>query len=148
MSLIKYRNGFDNQFPVISDLFDQFFDTDFFGSPASSFNRGTVPAVNVSENDDAYILELAAPGRTKEDFKIDVNNNVLRIASETKEEKTEEDKDIKFTRREFTYQSFSRSFTLPKNVNSDDIKASYNDGVLKLEIEKRPEVKPKQIEVK
>ncbi len=143
MSLVKYRNRFDDHFPVISDLFDQFFD-----APISSSNRGTMPAVNVSENDDAYLLELAAPGRKKEDFKIDVNNNVLRIASETKEEKTEEDKDAKFTRREFTYQSFSRSFTLPENVNADHIKATYSDGVLKLEIEKIPEVKPKQIEIK
>jgi len=148
MSLIKYRNGFDTQFPVISDLFDQFFDSDFFASPASSFNRGTVPAVNITENEDAFILELAAPGRNKEDFKIEVNNGVLRVASELKNEKTEEDKAGKYTRKEFTYQSFSRSFTLPENVNADNVNATYVDGVLRLEVEKMPEVKPKQIEIK
>lgn len=148
MSLVKYRNGFDTQFPVISDLFDQFFDTDFFGSPVSSFNRGTVPAVNVLENDDAFTLELAVPGRKKEDFKIDVNDNILRVASEVKDEKTEEDKKGKFTRKEFTYQSFSRAFTLPENVNVDHINATYTDGVLRLNIEKIPEVKPKEIEIK
>ncbi|UZR95177.1 Hsp20/alpha crystallin family protein [Chondrinema litorale] len=146
MSLIKYRNGLDSQFPVFTDIFDQLFDKSLFDQ--SSLNKSTVPAVNVSETENAYRLELAVPGRKKEDFKVEVDNNVLTISSESKEEKTEDKKEGKFTRREFTYHSFSRAFTLPENVNADSIEAAYNDGVLKLDIEKVPVVKPKSIEIK
>ncbi|MEM1134576.1 MAG: Hsp20/alpha crystallin family protein [Bacteroidota bacterium] len=148
MSLIKYRNGINNQFPAVSDIFDQFFERDFFETPFSSLSRSTVPAVNISESDDAYTLELAVPGRKKDDFKVELDNHVLSISAETSNEKSESDDKNKVTRREFTYQTFKRSFTLPDNVNTEQVKATYNEGVLKLEIEKVPELKPKLIDIK
>ena len=99
----------------------------------------TVPAVNITDNRDAYKVSLAVPGLKKDDFKIDVDGNILTISSE-KEENNEE-KDARFTRREYSYSSFSRSFTLPEEVNREKIEATYEDGVLKLNLPKKEEVK-------
>jgi len=104
--------------------------------------NNTLPAVNVKETDDEYILEVAAPGMTKKDFKVNFHNNVLTISSEKQEEKKENDDN--YTRREFSYQSFQRSFTVPHNdVDSDKISAAYADGILNVKLPKREEVKPK-----
>lgn len=104
--------------------------------------NNTLPAVNVKETDDEYILEVAAPGMTKKDFKVNFQNNVLTISSEKQEEKKEDDDN--YTRREFSYQSFQRSFTVPHNdVDSDKISANYADGILNVKLPKREEVKPK-----
>ena len=120
---------------------DEFFGKDllqdFFATP-SSFN---MPAVNISENKDGFRIDVAAPGMSKEDFKIDLHNNVLTLSSE-KEEKNEE-KNEKFTRREFSYTTFKRTFTLPELVDSEKIAANYKDGILKIEIPKREEAKEK-----
>jgi HSP20 family protein len=94
----------------------------------------SVPAVNVSENGNDFKVSLAAPGLKKEDFKIDVDGNMLTISAETKEEKRE--KDEKYTRKEYNYSSFSRSFTLPDTVNKDKIEAAYENGVLQLTLPK------------
>ncbi|HRO46672.1 Hsp20/alpha crystallin family protein [Agriterribacter sp.] len=109
-----------------------------------------VPAVNIVERKDDYLVSMAAPGLKKEDFKIDVEGDLLAVRSEKEEEN--EEKDEKYTRREYSYSSFERSFTLPDEVNKDKIDAHYQDGVLKLVLPKKEEAKKmaisKQITVK
>ena len=114
----------------LSDFFDndRFFDSDLL-------KKQSMPSVNVKESDKDFEIDVAAPGLTKKDFKIAVDNGVLTISSEKEEEKEEKEKD--YTRREFSYNAFSRSFTLPENVNEEDIKAMYQDGILKLNIAKK-----------
>jgi len=114
------------------DLFPRFIDTD---------TRYSLPAVNIVESKDDYRIEVAAPGLNKDDFKINLENNVLTVSSE-KEEK-HEDKDEKVMRKEFNYYSFCRSFTLPQTVNADKIKANHKDGILFISIPKRDEAKEK-----
>jgi len=109
----------------------------------------SMPAVNVKETEKAFELEVAAPGLSKKDFKVTAEGGVLTVSSESKQEKEEKEKD--YTRKEFNYSSFSRSFTLPENVNEEDIKAIYEDGVLRLSIAKKVISQPKMkkaIEVK
>ena len=96
--------------------------------------ESTLPAVNIRENDQNFEIEVAAPGFQKEDFKLDVEKNVLTISAETKKENTEENDN--YTRREFSYSSFSRSFTLPETVQEDQIKAKYENGLLNLTLQK------------
>src|SRR6185503_7209726 len=108
-----------------------------------------VPAVNIADHKDHYLVSLAAPGLKKEDFKIDVDGNVLTISSE-KEEKSEE-KDKKFSRKEYSYSSFRRSFTLPEEVNQEKIEGRYEDGILKIALPRNDEAKKpsvKQISIK
>jgi HSP20 family protein len=111
----------------------------------------TVPAVNITENVNDYNISVAAPGLKKNDFHINVDGNMLTISAE-KEETKEEREEENYTRKEYNYSSFSRSFTLPQEVNREKIEASYEDGVLKLVLPKKEEVKKavasKQIEVK
>ena len=120
----------------LSDLFDneKFFDSDWL-------KRQSMPPVNVKETEKQYEIELAAPGRTKKDFSIVAENGVLTISSEKKEEKEQKEKG--YTRKEFNYSSFTRSFTLPENANEEDIKANYADGILKLEVAKKVISQPK-----
>lgn len=98
-----------------------------------------VPAVNITENKDEFMVSLAIPGMKKEDFNIDIEGNMLTISSEKEESK--EEKEEKYTRKEFNYSSFSRSFSLPDEVNMDKIDARYVDGVLKLSLPKKEEAK-------
>jgi HSP20 family protein len=114
-----------------------FFDDDFF--PVLQNKSTSMPAVNIREDDARYSLELAVPGMDKKDLKIDINEDVLTISSESKNE-TEENKDG-YKRKEFSYSSFCRSFSIPENVNREQIEASYKDGILvvglpKQEVEK------------
>ena len=103
----------------------------------------TLPAVNVMENDNEYLIEVAAPGLKKNDFTINYENGRLSISSERKEEK-EEKKRGKVTRCEFSYQSFQRSFSVPENiVNAEKISAKYEEGILQVTLPKREEVRPK-----
>jgi HSP20 family protein len=123
-------------------VFDEFFKpwNELFDNGSSFFGRVmTVPAVNILENKEDYKVSLAVPGMKKEDFNIDVEGNMLSISCE-KEENTEE-KEEQFTRKEYNYTSFSRSFTLPEGVNKEKIEAKYEDGVLKLVLPKREEAK-------
>lgn len=109
----------------------------------------SVPAVNIAENKDHYLVSLAVPGMKKEDFKIDMDGNMLTISSE--KEETREEKEAKFTRKEYNYSSFSRSFTIPDDVNSEKIEARYEDGVLKMTLPRKEEAKKlaaKKISVK
>jgi len=105
--------------------------------------RGTLPAVNIKENDNDFTIDIAAPGFEKKDFKIDLNNNLLEISSE-KEIKSEANND-NLIRREFSYNSFKRYFTLPDMVESDKIKATYKDGILSVSIPKKEEAKVKPV---
>jgi HSP20 family protein len=143
MSLIVRKPQVD--FPAFGSLIDQFFNNDFFDWSNRNFSvtNTTLPAVNIKEDNDKFQVEVAAPGLKKEDFKVEVNHNVLSISSEKREEKTEGQEGGTYTRREFSYQSFVRSFSLPESVDADKIEASYNDGVLVLNIPKREEAKPK-----
>lgn len=135
----------DNVFPSFPSLFNRFFEGDMMDWSNTNFagTNSTLPAVNIRENSDEYLIEVAAPGMSKDQFKLNYDNGRLTISSEKKEEKTNKS-DEKYTRREFSYMSFQRSFTIPENVVSGDkIKASYTDGILRIEIPKREEVKPK-----
>lgn len=123
------------------DLFPAFLD-DFFKPWNEWFNGGrarSIPAVNITENKEDYKVSVAAPGLKKGDFNINVEGNVLTISCEKEESK--EEKGERHTRKEYNYSSFSRSFTLPDEVNKEKIDAYYEDGVLKLTIPKKDEVK-------
>ena len=114
---------------------------DPFTSSGGRTMASTAPAVNVKETDKAFILEVAAPGMKKDDINVVVEpNNILVISSETSDSK-EEKEEGKYTRKEFTYSAFKRSFALPDNVQADSVDAQYNDGILLLTIPKMEEAK-------
>ncbi|MCW3807430.1 Hsp20/alpha crystallin family protein [Plebeiibacterium marinum] len=124
----------------------------FFSSPMwpneESYVGVSIPAVNVKETIDEFDIEMAVPGMEKTDFKLDIDHNVLTISSEKILKK--EDDNEKFTRREFSYTSFNRSFTLPTSVDEEAIKATYKEGILIINIPKKEEAKekgPKHIEI-
>jgi HSP20 family protein len=115
------------------------FDDDFF--PVLNNRTSSMPAVNIREDEKQYNLELAVPGMEKKDLRIDINEDVLTISSETKNE-TEENRDG-YKRKEFSYSSFCRSFYIPENVNRDKIEANYKDGILTVGLPKQEEEKTK-----
>lgn len=142
-----------NQLPVWGGFFDDVLVKDLFNWNDKNFAEfgNTLPSVNVKETDSNYDIELAAPGMKKDHFKISLNKNILTVSSENKSENEEKSEDGKYTRREFNYQSFSRSFTLPKDtVDSENIEANYVDGILKISVPKKvkEEAPVKTIEVK
>jgi len=116
-----------------------FFDEDFF--PVFNSKTTSTPAVNIREDEKNYVLDLAIPGIDKKELKIDVNEDVLTISSEQKNESEENGNGYK--RKEFSYSAFSRSFYIPENVNKDKIEANYKDGVLTLSLPKQDEEKSK-----
>ena len=122
-------------------LFDDFFKpwNDWFENGNSFGKLMTMPAVNVREDKDSYTVSLAAPGLKKEDFNVDVDGNMLTISSEKEEKKEESDE--KFTRKEYSYSSFARSFNLPEDVKQDAIDARYENGVLNIRLPRREEAK-------
>lgn len=122
-------------------LVEEFFNGDLFPRFMDTENRYTLPAVNIIESKEDYRIEVAAPGLNKEDFKIHLENNVLTVSSEKEEQ--QEEKDEKVMRKEFSYYSFSRSFTLPQTVNPDKIRASHKDGILQVVIPKKEEAREK-----
>jgi len=132
---------FSNQYP---SLFDRFFDNDLFDWSRRNYSNTntTLPSVNIKESNDDFEVEVAAPGFTKNDFKIELNHDLLTISSE-KEIENETKEDQRFSLREFSYQSFSRSFTLPNTADSDKIGARYENGILHIIIPKREEARPK-----
>ena len=121
--------------------FDDFFKpwNEWFDNGGLRGRAMNVPAVNITEHKDEYQVSLAAPGLKKDDFKIDVDGNMLTISSEKEENKEEIDK--RFTRKEYSYSSFSRSFTLPEEINKEKIEAKYEDGVLKISMPRKEEAK-------
>lgn len=135
MDLVKFSN--------LPTLFDRFFDDSFFDWSNRNFSstNTTLPAVNIKDNPKSYDVEMAAPGLTKKDFNVELDNDVLTISSQKKEEGKK--KEENFTRREFSYQSFSRSFTIPEAAESEKISAKYDDGILKISIPKKESAIPK-----
>lgn len=132
------KNRNENFTPTLfSDIFN---DAKFFGRNWLEKELGQyLPAVNINETNKEFNLEVAAPGFKKEDFRVKVDDNVLTINAEKEDERSEETK--RYSRREFSYNSFSRSFTLPENANSEKIDAKYIDGILKLSVPKKEETK-------
>jgi len=137
-------------------LINSFFSKDLMDELFTPTFNGTAPAVNVRENEDGYYIEVAAPGLQKSDFKLNLDHNRLTISAERKEEHNEgtdsesneqepknERKKGRYTRREFSYSSFQRTFTLPTTVDGEKINAAYTDGVLHVELPKREEAKVK-----
>lgn len=122
---------------------------DFFKPWNEWFNGGnwmkeiTVPAINITEDKDKYMVSVAAPGMKKEDFNIDIDGNIMSISS--RKEETKEEKDARYTRKEYNYSSFSRSFSLPEEINQASIEAKYEDGILKLMLPKKEEVRKQQL---
>lgn len=138
-NLMKRSQGMD---PWLRDFFDveTMFPSNFFRSSAKGF-----PAVNISEDEKSFCVDVVVPGYQKEDFKVNVEDDVLTISAESKTETTEEDKNKQYSRREYNYNSFTRSFRLPENAKDDEISAEYKDGILKLSIPKtEQEVKAKK----
>jgi len=131
MALVRF-----NQYPALTDLFETL-EKNFFNNEERF--EGTIPAVNIKEDKDKFILELAAPGMKKNDFHINVEKDVLTISSESKEEK--EEKKENFARREFFYSTFKRSFNLPDTIDVENIKADYKNGILNIILPKKEETK-------
>ena len=141
MSLIKW-NPETSLFPSLGTWMDEFFD-DNGNWPKPMVKGISIPAVNVTENKKEYKLEVAAPGFKKEDFNLEVKNGFLTIKGETKEE--EEKKEDEYTRREFRFSAFTRSFALPENIRETEILAKYNDGILMISLPKAKEEKAELI---
>jgi|SRR5882757_953432 len=124
-------------------LFNDFFNRDVWNWDNSMLTGTTLPSVNIQENDDNFLVEMAAPGMKKDDFKVELDGNLLTITSE-KNAETSEEEYSKYSRKEFSYESFTRSFQLPKDVvDEESIKAKYVDGVLHLTIPKKEAAKQK-----
>lgn len=130
------RNGM-NALAPFAQMVDDFFNRNVGDWSGGSLLRTQTPAINILENEQEFKMELAAPGLTKSDFKIQVENNFLTISVEKKDEQNIEKEN--YRRREFSYQSFKRSFELPQNANSESISAKYEDGILNVIIPKRVE---------
>lgn len=140
MSLTKWNNNHG-----LTNLFDDFFSRDVWnwGLANNSVTNTTIPAVNIRETAENFAVEMAAPGMNKEDFRVELEGSELRISSE-RQHKHQVQEGERFTRREFSYQSFQRTFTLPKEVvDVEHIHASYENGVLRLLIPKKEEARQK-----
>lgn len=131
MSNITKSSSASN-FPMLRDFFNigSFFDGNWMARLESGF-----PAVNISENEKEFNVDLAVPGFKKDDIKIKINDDILTISAENKTE-SEEEKNKEYTRREYSYSAFTRSFHLPENVNSEHIDAHFEDGILKIKLPK------------
>ncbi len=132
----------------LSGLFNDFFGDNFMRERFSDEFSNSLPAVNIVEEKNVFKIEVAAPGLNKKDFNIDVHNNLLTISSETKNEV--EDTKKNYVRREFSYSSFKRSFSLPEAVDAEKIKANHSEGILTISIPKKPEAVekgPRQINI-
>jgi HSP20 family protein len=139
MTLVKFNSDKNNNqrglVPSINNVFDSIFTDSFFNAREATL----VPAVNISETADQYQIELAAPGLSKEDFKVNLERKMLSIAVH-QEQSTDQD-NRSYSRREFSYNSFTRSFTLPDSADEHAIQAKYNDGILHIHIPKKEEAK-------
>ena len=147
MALLKFPTKTVNSDvvnPYVNSVFDTFFNDSFITDRLVT----RVPAVNISETESAFKIELAAPGLQKSDFKINVDKNLISISVEKQEEKVEEEKT--YSKREFSYSSFTRSFTLPDTVDYNTISAEYVDGVLMVSVGKKEDsiIAKRLIEVK
>ena len=138
METLVKRNGLFPLVPV-NNFFDDLFTKDVFDWTDRNFSSigSNLPSVNLKETDDLLKIELAAPGMKKEDFKVEIDNNTLLISSEKEEEKEETGKKDNYIRKEFNYQSFFRSFSLPEYIDESKIEANYKDGILHVNIAKK-----------
>jgi HSP20 family protein len=142
---MKLLNGKGSPMSQMPLLFDDFFNRDIFNWGVSNFSdtNTTIPGVNIKETADNFEVEVAAPGMSKKDFKIELDGNMLTISSEKSDEREEKEGE-KYTRKEFSYQSFYRTFNLPKEVvDAEKIEAKYENGLLHLLIPKKEEAKQK-----
>lgn len=131
-ALLRKQHPIWNEFPILFD--------DLLSDWSSGSTKGTLPSVNVKESEKEFELEFAAPGFNKEQFNISLENNKLIVSAEVKSES--ESKDKNYTRKEFNYQSFQRSFQLPKDqVEAENISAKYENGILRIQLPKRKEDK-------
>lgn len=144
METLVKRNGFvplvtSAFMPAVNSFFDDFTGRDLLDWTDRSFSTmaSNLPSVNLKETDKKIEIELAAPGLKKEDFKVEVENNMISISSEKEEEKEETRKKNNYYRKEFNYQAFRRSFTLPDYADENKINANYKDGILHVEIAKK-----------
>lgn len=143
MTLVRF-----NQRPIdkkVNSFFEEFFNH-LPSRVNDEFVNSSVP-VNIRENENAYLIEVVAPGMDKADFKVNVDSNILTISAEKKAESNKENE--RMVRREYTYRSFARTFTLDDSINADNIMAKYENGVLNIELPKKEEVKiqPKEISI-
>ena len=143
MTLVKFNNGHKQR--AVSPWFNDVFDALINDSYVNDKLTTKVPAVNVAETENEFHIELAAPGLKKEDFKISLDKDVLSVSVEDKTAATDETK--KYTKLEYSYKSFVRSFTLPESVDHSKINAEYTDGILKLNIAKKEEAKIQSREI-
>ena len=137
MSLVRFKRNYPS-------LFDHFFENDLFDWSNRNFSttNTTLPSVNIKDGKENFEVEVAAPGLNKEDFKIELNNDLLTISSEKKMENEAKESEC-YTCREFSYQSFSRSFTLPNIADGEKVMAKYDNGILTVTIPKKEEAKVK-----
>ncbi|WP_293903680.1 MULTISPECIES: Hsp20/alpha crystallin family protein [unclassified Sphingobacterium] len=147
MALIKFPTkslNTDAVNPFVNTVFDNLFNDNFISDRLVS----RVPAVNISESEKSFKIEMAAPGLDKSDFKINVDKNLITISAEKKEETVSEEK--LYSKKEFNYSSFSRSFTLPETVDYSNIEAAYEGGILVLTVGKKEDaiIAKRLIEVK
>ncbi|MEO6150646.1 MAG: Hsp20/alpha crystallin family protein [Mucilaginibacter sp.] len=143
MTLVKFGKPQKNYAvnPFFSDVFDSIVNDSFLSDKLAT----RVPAVNIAETDNEFHIELAVPGLKKEDFKISLDKNVLSVSAEKKAENAEESK--KYSKREYSYNSFVRSFTLPETADHAKIEADYTDGILTLNVPKKEEAKIQSREI-
>jgi HSP20 family protein len=132
---------------------DRFFDSDLMDWTSKNFSKTntTLPSVNILDCDNEFVIEVAVPGFEKGDFKIEVHNELLTVSSEKQEKTESKDKNERYTKREFSYQAFTRTFTLPDSADGDKVEANYDKGILTVSIPKKEEAKPKSprmIEIK
>jgi len=146
MALVKFANGNTNKVlkPAYNDVFESFFNADPFLTK-SSLQR--IPPVNISENENEFQIDLAVPGLKKEDFKINLEKDLIMISAEKKEEKTELDEPRKYNRVEYNYSSFLRTFTLPESADHSKISAAYKEGILHVSVAKKEEAKIQSREI-
>ena len=139
MTFIKFKNDRANSPRVFNNFVEDFFNKDFPSFLTPSYKNA--PAVNVVESKDSFRIELALPGIKKEDVTINVEGDNLTISGKNESKLNEENES--YTRREFNYSTFSRTFTLPETVDADAISAEYNNGILNVSIPKKEEAKDK-----
>ncbi|MDB5115339.1 MAG: Hsp20/alpha crystallin family protein [Mucilaginibacter sp.] len=147
MTLVKFNEG-KNRGSLVRPGFEDVFESILNDTFLSDRMVSRVPAVNISETDGHYHIELAAPGLKKGDFKVNLDRDILTISAEHQTEQTDNDK--KYNKREYSYSSFVRSFTLPDSANDEGIEAEYINGVLKINVAKREEARTasRQIKIK
>src|SRR5271170_4775546 len=143
MTLVKFNNGHKSN--AVNPWFSDVFDSLINDSRLNDRFINKIPAVNIAETENEFHIELAVPGLKKEDFKISLDKNVLSVSAEKKVESVEEGK--KFSKREYSYNSFTRSFTLPEVADHGKIEAEYTDGILKLNVAKKEEAKIQSREI-